>query len=109
MIITLDLEAICGIMIEVIEKGSFVRLKGDKKIDLGIGVVLDRKNNSLPELEAQNEVFTSAHNPLWESFGRVRTMDTYFQRPIYLVYWDSRKMSIKIWMFRSEIVLIPGG
>ncbi len=96
-------------MVEVIEKGSFVRLRTDDEAKMGIGFVLEKKGNSLGYLDEQLEIYTSAHNPLWETFRRNRDMETFFQRPVFLVLWNNRKISIKLWMFHSEIVLVPGG
>lgn len=96
-------------MVEVIEKGSFVRLRTDEEIKMGIGFVLDKRGNSLEGLENQHEIYTSEHTPFWETFRKNRHLDTMFRRPIFLVHWNNRILSVKLWMFHSEIVLIPGG
>ena len=113
MKILLDLGVYCGIMVEVIEKGSFVRLRTDEEIKMGIGFVLDKRGNSLEGLKSHHEIYTSDYTPstrlVRETFRKNRHLDTLFQRPIFLVFWNNRTLSIKLWMFHSEIVLIPGG
>tara|TARA_R100001082_G_C4325522_1_gene143137 strand:+ start:279 stop:599 length:321 start_codon:yes stop_codon:yes gene_type:complete len=90
-----------------IDIGDLVRLKGDKNLLVGLGIVLDRKEDTK---EIAKSMFVKSDLTYSEYMPDLEKDDYLLTSPVFLIWWqssDDSSFSAKpIWMFYSEISLV---
>jgi hypothetical protein len=91
----------------VIAVGDLVRLRGDESLVIGLGIVLDRKEDTE---EIARSLFVKADLTYSEYMPDLDKDDYLLSSPVFLIWWqspDDATFSAKpIWMFYSEISLV---
>ena len=85
-----------------IKVGDLVRLKDDKDLDVGVGLVLGEKEVGFTEIMKRYHV----DNP--EFIEDIEEFLLY--KPIYLVLWQGEHIAPNdkpVWMFSTEITVLP--
>ena len=92
------------IKIEKIQVGDLVRLADDEDLAVGIGLILDERQDSKDAIEDM----TNRH----PDFFLEEIPEFLLYKPVYLVLWQGITISPTskpIWMFRTELRLIKKG
>ena len=102
------LRALCMLKTEpVIDIGDLVRLKGDENLLVGLGIVLDRREDTK---EIAKSLFVKSDMSYSEYMPDMDRDDYLLSSPVFLIWWqsaDDTSFSAKpIWMFYSEICLV---
>ena len=86
-----------------IKVGDLVRLADDEDMAVGIGLVLEERQDSLDAIEDM----TNRH----PDFFLEEIPEFLLYKPVYLVLWQGITISPTskpIWMFRTELVRVEG-
>tara|TARA_B100000287_G_scaffold372742_1_gene371534 strand:+ start:1455 stop:1781 length:327 start_codon:yes stop_codon:yes gene_type:complete len=94
--------------------GDLIRLKDDKHMLVGIGIVLDRREDTydlaVEVLESFNEYMTAVEGDRFTPETLSEAEAELLKTPVYLVLWhsaDDHTFSSKpIWMYDSEIEVV---
>ena len=92
-----------------IDVGDLVRLKDDKSLVVGLGIVLDRREDTK---EIAQSFFAKSDNSYRDYMPELLSEkdDYLLSSPVFLVWWQSSEdptfAARPIWMFYSEIVLV---
>jgi hypothetical protein len=91
----------------VIDVGDLVRLRGDENLVVGLGMVLDRKEDTK---DIAKSLFVKSDLTYSEYMPDLDKDDYLLSSPVFLIWWqssDDTAFSAKpIWMFYSEISLV---
>ena len=93
---------------DAIKVGDLVSLKDDDEVVVGVGLVLDKKDDSTEIVEMIDNLRTGSE--------RVVDLDDIPEfllfKPIYLVLWQGENISPTdkpVWMFSTELKLVKKG
>ena len=96
-----------------IDIGDLIRLKDDVHMLVGLGIILDKRSDTLELATAILEDFNQYMGSLEDSFQPEVLSEeekTLLKTPVYLVLWhsaDDHTFSSKaIWMYDSEIEIV---
>lgn len=90
--------------VKEIKIGDLVRLKDDTGLNVGVGVVLERREDCSEIVEMLEEIQDDKVLPPVEEIP-----EFLLYKPIYLVLWQGENISPNdrpVWMFRTEIEVV---
>ena len=90
-----------------IDVGDLVRLRGDENLVVGLGIILDRREDTK---EIAKSLFVKSDDTYSLYMPDLEKDDYLLTSPVFLVWWqspDDASFSARpIWMFYSEIKLV---
>ena len=87
-----------------IKVGDLVRLKDDGSIAVGVGLVLEKREDCTEIVDLLDEIRGSASPDILEEIP-----DFLLFKPIYLVLWQGENISPTdkpVWMFSTELQIV---
>lgn len=93
-------------MCDEVEVGDWVRLKRDVNLEIGLGYVLRKE---LPFRKDMPSIFKEQPDDIMVGIEEFADYDHFLDEPVYLVFWNKRDFSIKLWMVAAEIKLVSKG
>lgn len=93
-------------MCDEIEVGDWVRLKRDTNLEIGLGYIMRKE---LPFGANSPSIFSDHPDDIMVDIEEFADYNDFLEEPIYLVFWNKRDFSIKLWMIGAEIVLVSRG
>ena len=102
--------------IKQINIGDLVRLKDDIDLDIGLGLIVEVRSNSMDALDLfheRNEEVPYEFTPNQELWDVEEIPEYLLYKPIYLVMWQGGdpvdRTYRPVWMFSSELMLVSAG
>jgi len=95
--------------------GDLVRLKDDTNLDVGLGLIVELRENNSDALELFHDRQTNVpyeFSPSTELWSVDDIPEYLLYKPIYLVLWQTgdpvTDSTRPVWMFSTELVLVSG-
>ena len=93
-----------------IDVGDLVRLRDDKNLVVGLGIVLDRREDTKEIAESFFTDKDESYRDYMPELGVSEKDDYLLSSPVFLIWWQSSEdpsfSARPIWMFYSEIELV---
>lgn len=87
-----------------IEVGDLVRLKDDDSVSVGVGLVLEKREDCSEIVDLLDDLRTVADETILEEIPEFLLF-----KPIYLVLWQGENISPTdkpVWMFNTELEMV---